>query len=69
MLIVAGVKCTTAIFKYEKLAREALTLQVVCMLAEMGTMLMPKKGEYVLAVCYCRMLLGTHVTAVYECRT
>ena len=46
------------------MVREAPTLQVVRILAGMGTMLLPKKGEDVTAVCYCRMLFGTHVTAV-----
>ena len=46
MLIVAGVKCTVAIFDYEKFVVEALTVQVVCMLAGRGTMLLPEIREH-----------------------
>ena len=47
MVIVAGVTCTIAIFDFEKLVREALTLQVVCMLAGMRMMLPPAMGEHI----------------------
>ena len=45
MVSLDGVKCTAATSDYEKLVREALTLQVVCMLAGMRMMLPPAKGE------------------------